>query len=44
MNPFLCTMKMEELGVNLDKYLESVDDIDNALERGLHNVKFLDKG
>ena len=40
---FLCTMKMEELGVNLDKYLESVDDIDNALERGLRNVKFLDK-
>lgn len=41
---FLCTMKMEELGVDLDKYLESVDDIDNAIERGLRNVKFLDKG
>ena len=40
---FLCTMKMEELGVNLDKYLESVDDIDKTLERGLRNVKFLDK-
>lgn len=40
---FLCTMKMEELGVNLDKYLESVDDIEYALERGLKNVKFLDK-
>ena len=41
---FLCTMKMEELGVDLNKYMESVDDIDNALERGLRNVKFLDKG
>ena len=40
---FLCTMKMEELGVDLNKYMESVDDIDNALERGLRNVKFLDK-
>ena len=40
---FLCTMKMEELGVDLNKYIESVDDIDNALERGLRNVKFLDK-
>lgn len=41
---FLCTMKMEEIGVDLNKYMESVDDIDNALERGLRNVKFLDKG
>ena len=41
---FLCTMKMAELGVNLDKYVESVDDIEYALERGLRNVKFLDKG
>ena len=41
---FLCTMKMEELGVDLDKYLESVDDIDKTLERGLRNVKFLDQG
>lgn len=40
---FLCTMKMNELGVNLDKYLESVDDIDKTLERGLRNVKFLDQ-
>lgn len=40
---FLCTMKMNELGINLDKYLESVDDIEYALERGLRNVKFLDK-
>lgn len=41
---FLCTMKMNELGVDLDKYLESVDDIEYTLERGLRNVKFLDKG
>jgi len=41
---FLCTMKMEELGVDLDKYIESVDDVEYALERGLRNVKFLDKG
>lgn len=41
---FLCTMKMEELGVDLNKYLESVDDIEYTLERGLRNVKFLDKG
>ena len=40
---FLCTRKMNELGVNLDKYLESVDDIDKTLERGLRNVKFLDQ-